>query len=333
MKGPTLPVLTAANVSMPRHTHTHRGWGHWACSGHVPSPPVKCHITVCINTASSQETNMRGGSNREECSRLFVCLSSLLFFLSLLSPVHSSPLVTDMSHFPLLSPYRLLHPPSSSYFLPCFLSLLAHHLSLLPHPLPWVHSVKTKIHQKSGGIATDTTAVCVCVRCGFDGGVDGSCSLKHSLLRLIGKHESSPQHSLFCYTYNMTQACEHEHILRSLPEINGVGGEKKGKESMKMGDLCLPVGEVLMFQRCLAKTPPQNRCATPGTLNNRATLSVRTSTHPHSTSESIDILPSGSHSLPPSPSQHLIPFSVVSSPALYPFLHPSIHLCTEFSAI
>lgn len=35
------------------HRHTHKGRGHWACSGHMPSPPVKCCITLCINTACS----------------------------------------------------------------------------------------------------------------------------------------------------------------------------------------------------------------------------------------------------------------------------------------
>lgn len=68
------------------------------------------------------------------------------------------------------------------------------------------------------------------------------------------------------------------------------------------------------------KNAPTNCCETPGTLNNRATLSVRTSTHPHSTSESIDISPSGPLSLPPSPSHHPIPLPL------------SLHLSSTFSS-
>lgn len=75
------------------------------------------------------------------------------------------------------------------------------------------------------------------------------------------------------------------------------------------------------------KNTPTNCCETPGTLNNRATLSVRTSTHPHSTSKSIDIPPSGPLSLFPSLSYHLMPLPLSLHPSctFSSSFHPSLH--------
>lgn len=61
--------------------------------------------------------------------------------------------------------FHLLPIPSFFHFIrPCIqVSLDPLSFSFFPHLILRVHSVKTKIHQKSGGIATDRTAVCVCV--------------------------------------------------------------------------------------------------------------------------------------------------------------------------
>lgn len=86
--------------------------------------------------------------------------SSCPFFF-VLSPTNYSPSGSSHLSRPFSSPFSpvsLL--PYSSYLLST--SLLAHNLSLFPHLIPRVHSVKTKIHQRSGGIATDNTAACMC---------------------------------------------------------------------------------------------------------------------------------------------------------------------------
>ncbi len=90
-----------------------------------------------------------------------ICLPFLFFY----------PFFTSLPlFFPNLSHILLLHlfphlslPLSLSSFLlhPLTVSF-PNNLPHFPHLIPWVHSVKTKIHQKFGGIATDATAVCVC---------------------------------------------------------------------------------------------------------------------------------------------------------------------------
>lgn len=124
---------------------------------------------------------------------------------------------------------------------------------------------------------------------------------------LIGKHESLLSASFLSFVIHLI-GHEHAHtntccmLCRKLSSCwRGIVSEVSGKNA------------------------PTNCCVTLRTLNNRATPSVRTSTHPHSTSKSIYIPPSGPLSLPMS-----LPHtsSFFSLPVLYLFF-----ICLSISAL
>lgn len=68
-----LLILACLDIHANTYTCTHKGREHWACCGHVPSPPVKCHVTIMQPEVSRSKT--------EESCRLFVCcrINFLLF--------------------------------------------------------------------------------------------------------------------------------------------------------------------------------------------------------------------------------------------------------------
>lgn len=160
MKGGTLSVLTAANICMPAWLNTHiptdmralKGQGHWAYCGHVPRLPQKCHITVLIQPVRCSDMifSFFNSPYRFLSEPRFPFLSLIVFVFSAShSFFHLSPFASSFYSCPPLHP-SLFGPIIFFLFFPLRLILR-------------VHSVKTKIHQKSGGIATDRTAVCVCV--------------------------------------------------------------------------------------------------------------------------------------------------------------------------
>lgn len=198
MKGGTLSVLTAANICMPAWLNTHiptdmralKGQGHWAYCGHVPRLPQKCHITVLIQPVRCSDTifSFFNSPYRFLSETRFPFLSLIVFVFSAShSFFHLSPFASSFYSCPSLHP-SLFGPIIFFLFFPLRLILR-------------VHSVKTKIHQKSGGIATDRTAVCVCVCVLWSRQWHKWFSLSERfqpIFQLIGKHKGTP--FLFCFT-------------------------------------------------------------------------------------------------------------------------------------
>lgn len=108
---------------------------------------------------------------------------------------------SPLGHIQFFSPFHLsVHLLSTS--------LLAHNP---PHLIPLLHAVKTKIHQKSGGIATDTTAACMCACLLWSGWILLAKRFQ-TLPQLIGTHTSYFPHShLLLYAASL-HAWPHSEI-------------------------------------------------------------------------------------------------------------------------
>lgn len=110
---------------------------------------------------------------REESCRLFVLLPLLFFSIhcSFLNPNLLPPLfLLSSTHYPLLALHSSIFSAHFhlSFLLVSFtycprLCMIIIFLYLSSHLALGVHSIKTKTHLNSGGIATDTTAACVFV--------------------------------------------------------------------------------------------------------------------------------------------------------------------------
>lgn len=162
-----------------------------ALSEHVPSLPVNISIQPAVYRIETDPVFL-----------FFFCLIYLpscpILFSILFSFVFLSNIFLFLSLFTASLFLSLLHASQPR---------ADPNLSLFPHLLPRVRSVKTEIHQKSGGIATDRTAACTCVYLcvlwirRWSGGILLTDRFQ-TLLRLMGKHDRVP--SIFCFASDTT---------------------------------------------------------------------------------------------------------------------------------
>lgn len=173
--------MLACPACLNTHAHTHKGRGiehavamcqvlQWnATLLYVLIQPAVCRS----NTEWLKNETGKTCRLLDSLTTFFLSFSSYLIYFLCFPYLHFLMFfLFFFAHFSLsLSPLpRLSLLPSSIHFpsallLPVSLCLSAHNPSLFSLLIPRVYLGKTKIYQKSGGIATDRTAVCmhVCV--------------------------------------------------------------------------------------------------------------------------------------------------------------------------